>query len=253
MNAIQLNDNDFFAQYLNCSTAIFSQREAGMSFLKDAQFVYRSVSSSFAALSAHVDFDDVIGKTDYQLNTLKKYPGLGDTLRAQDIKVRDTLKMHYFLHVTTAKHAFIVRKFPIINPSTQNCVGIQGWLAKFLLPHPLKIIYKMNKVSWGLLDEQSTAEKLIYDLTERQHMVLFLYVNRYSNTEIATIMTELGHKLSASRVNDHLENLRYIFAVKTKQQLIDSAISLNYHLYIPRKFLKIGSYDLDDELIISAQ
>lgn len=83
-------------------------------------------------------------------------------------------------------------------------------------------------------------------------MVLFLYLNKYSNTEIAEILTVIGYKISRTRVNDHLENLKYIFHVKTKEQLIEKAISYSYHLYIPRNLLKIGSYELADEVIISA-
>jgi len=66
-------------------------------------------------------------------------------------------------------------------------------------------------------------------------------------------LTTLGQKISAGRVNNHLENLKYIFAAKTKEQLIEKAISLKYHLFIPRQLLQIGSFPLEDEVLISEQ
>ena len=46
------------------------------------------------------------------------------------------------------------------------------------------------------------VEPLKYKLTQRQHMVLFLYLQKYSYSEIASILATLGHKISAGRVND---------------------------------------------------
>ena len=82
-------------------------------------------------------------------------------------------------------------------------------------------------------------------------MVLFLYLNKYSNAEIAEILSSLNYPTSKTRVNDHLKSLKFIFHVKTKEQLIEKGILLNYHLLLPRKFLRIGSYEIEDEAIIA--
>lgn len=64
-------------------------------------------------------------------------------------------------------------------------------------------------------------------------------------------MTDIGQATSVGRVNDHLVALKYIFRAQTKWELIKTALSHNYHLSIPRQFLKHGSYPLEDELLIS--
>ena len=114
------------------------------------------------------------------------------------------------------------------------------------------MLYKMNGIRLGLANSEC-VEPLQHDLSPRQHVILFLYLNRYSATDISSILTTLGQKISAGRVNNHLENLKYIFAAKTKEQLIEKAISLKYHLFIPRQLLQIGSFPLEDEVLISEQ
>jgi len=250
METQMLNDQEYLSRYIDSVSFILQNDSAPIVFIKDSDFVYRLVSNKFKELDDEGEFGDVIGKTDYQIPILIKYPEWGNSIRDQDLKVRNNKKRHFSLHVTMGKSMFIVRKHPIINPHTGNFVGIHGQMSTFIFPHPLKIIYRINQVESSIISE---ADEFIpqYDLTERQHMVLFLYLNRYSYSEIADILTNLGYKISAGRVNDHLENLKYIFGAKSKETLLEKALSLNYHLFIPRKFLKVGSYDIDDKIVIS--
>lgn len=148
------------------------------------------------------------------------------------------------------EHVLLLRKRPIFNPATSNFIGIYTSTRPFNLPNVLNLIYKINGVTLGMQNKKQPVQ-IVHKLTERQHSVLFLYLNKYSNTEIASIITTLGNKISTTRVNDHLENLKYIFQATTKDQLIEKAIALGYHLLIPRVFLKSGCYPIDDSLIIA--
>lgn len=244
-----LNDEQYLQQYINCVNFIFSEADAGIVFIKDMNFKYRTISKGLNLLGGEAGFTDIIGKSDYQVTALQEYPGVSDAIRAQDIKVQRTKKRQFFLHITHAKNAFIVRKHSIVNPHTGNFVGIHGHMSNFVLLHPIKAIYEINSIHKTI--NIASEPPLSYELTERQHMILFLYLHKYSYTEIAEIMTTLGFKVSASRVNDHLSNLKYIFQIKTKHELIEKALGMNYHLYIPRKFLKVGTYAIDGEMIIS--
>jgi DNA-binding CsgD family transcriptional regulator len=114
------------------------------------------------------------------------------------------------------------------------------------------MIYEFHGVKLDPINEASdeNPRQTKPKLTEKQHMILFFYINKYSNTEIANVLTSLGYQISSGRVNEHLAKIKYIFGVRTKEELVDIAIKLNYHLFIPRKLLKVGTYLLDDELII---
>jgi DNA-binding CsgD family transcriptional regulator len=250
METQMLNDQEYLSRYIDSVSFILENDSAPIVFIKDNDFVYRLVSKGFENLDEEDEFKNVLGKTDFEIQDLLERPDWGKYIRAQDMKVKDSGIRHFFLHVTAGKNMYIVRKHPIINPHTGNFIGIHGQMSTFIFPHPLKIIYRINQVESSIISE---ADEFIpqYDLTERQHMVLFLYLNRYSYSEIADILTNLGYKISAGRVNDHLENLKYIFGAKSKETLLEKALSLNYHLFIPRKFLKVGSYDIDDKIVIS--
>ena len=66
-------------------------------------------------------------------------------------------------------------------------------------------------------------------------MVLFLCLNNYSYSEIALLLNEFGYTITPVRVNDYLEQLKLIFHVRNKTQLIEKAISLNLHCYLPNR------------------
>jgi DNA-binding CsgD family transcriptional regulator len=167
----------------------------------------------------------------------------------QDQAIKDSGKAKTYMLIDTHKNIYLIRKRPIINPATGNFLGVMGIARPYSMPNVLQLIYRVNGVDYGMLNK-AKDKTLCYELTERQHMVLFLYLNKYSNSEIADILTTLGYQISKTRVNDHLENLKYIFHVKTKDQLIEKAISYNYHVFFPRKLLKAGSYEIDDDIVI---
>jgi hypothetical protein len=75
-------------------------------------------------------------------------------------------------------------------------------------------------------------------------MVLFLYLNRFSNAQISVIMTKIGYTMSTSRVNAHLSALRELLGVRNKSQLIDKAIELHLNTYVPKELFKAGLYEI---------
>ena len=109
----------------------------------------------------------------------------------------------------------------------------------------------MNGIKTELMDTFVDEEIRDYELTERQHMVLYLYLQRYSYTDISEQLTLLGYKMSRERVNDHLGNLKTIFNVKNKDDLIKKAIALGYDLRIPRKFVKLGIHEITNQILTS--
>ncbi|MBX9598828.1 MAG: hypothetical protein K2X04_09680 [Burkholderiales bacterium] len=251
-----LADDVYFEHYCSGVDIVFGNNLDEVAFVKDVKFMFHYVSKGYLGLlypdKPEVTVADVIGKRSGRIKNDRRGEGFDKVFLAQDSLVRNSTKVHSFIHINTHNKIFIVTKRPIINPATGNFVGIFCCMRNFMHPHILNLIYKINDIDFGMANSQQ-IEPLRYKLTRRQHMVLFLYLQKYSYSEIASIMATLGHKISAGRVNDHLENLKYIFAVKTKEQLIEMALSYKYHLFIPRQFLKPGSYLLDDEVVISEE
>ena len=238
------SDQEFFEYYCACTDTVFSKGSQKMIFIKNSHFEIVYVSQQYAATFAAEE------EAAKDVEQLASYQKINEDALAQDQQIANDRKARNFIYIDGYRHISQIHKRPIVNPDTDNVVGIIGYVSHFTLPNILKLIHKINGINYGLANKiQKTPLK--YELNEKQNMVLFLYLNKYTNVEISEILTTLGHKTSRSRVNDHLENLKFIFYVKTKEQLIEKAISLNYHLLVPRKFLRVGTYELEDEVIIS--
>jgi hypothetical protein len=128
----------------------------------------------------------------------------------------------------------ILYKTPIINPETNEVVGIHGNMNTILWPSIIKTLFKIHGTKGLLLNPKKIDDPLKdYPLTNVQHMVLFLSIHNYSYSEIALFMNEFGNPITPIQVNERLENLKLIFHVRTKIQLIEKAIGLNFHVILP--------------------
>lgn len=248
-----MSDNDYLEQYIAGIKFAFDHLE-DIALVKDSEFNFRYVSPAFMDM---LNFDEVVHKKDvlnqfsHEVKKNSRPQEMIEGFIQHDELVRDSRKGQKAIYIDKFDHILLVHKRPIINPATDNFVGVFGTMNSLFLPNVLKLIFQINKIDYGMLND-NTGISFEYELTERQHLVLFFYLHRYSAADIASILTTLNQKLSLSRVNDHLENLKYIFKVKSKEQLIEKALALNYNLFIPRELLKMGVYPLSDEIIISA-
>ena len=163
--------------------------------------------------------------------------------------VADKRKACSFLHVDISEHLSVFRIIPIINPSTNNIVGERGTVHPMMMPNIVKLIYKINGVYAD--NNMSSYHDAGFKLTQRQHLILFLYLNRISSSGISSILKSLGITLSIGTIVKYLENLRNIFNVRTKEELIETAMNMGYHLLFPRELFKPGTYMLEDEILIS--
>lgn len=241
-----LSDEEFFELYCARADVVFNNGENQMVFIKDKNHHMVYISLGYKQNFNISDVND-----NYPENTSSEaYKNQEDQVLAQDMNIASTRTAQNFLFIDDYHHVSYIHKRPIVNPSTGNYVGLAGYVSHFALPDIVRLIYRINGIDPDAINQVSVSESLGYDLTIRQKMVLFLYVNRYSNSEISNIMTAIDQKLSKSRVNDYLENLKYIFNARSKEELIEKALGMGYNLVIPRNFLKPGSYPIDDEVIL---
>lgn len=240
------SDQEFFEFYCQAANIAFNNGEDEVVFIKDANLEFSYLSPSYLK---NLDPNGTIKlDQDNKQLTNNNDPHHQRAIN-QDLEIKKTLTARDFIYIDIYDKVGLIHKRPIINPATNNFVGIIGTVRPFYMPNILSLIYKIHDVTIGMLNS-TKAHPPKYQITDRQQMVLFLYLNKFSNTEIATIISLVSEKISKSRVNDHLENLKYIFNVTAKEQLIEKAISLNYHRLIPRGFLKLGSYPITDEAMI---
>ncbi len=243
------NDQEFLSNYLAAYNFIHGTNPNDIGYIKDSNLNYRSCTPNFTKL-LDSDTEQIIGANDYQLNYFKPFPQIVENIWQQESQICQERSARKFLYIIPAQSAYIVHKSAIINPMTKDVIGIHGHLSKLMLPHPIVTICQIKGKNIEEKDFElpqiDEYKQINQQLSERRQMILFFCLHRYSASEIAEILTTLGYSISTSRVNEHITKLKYIFMVKSKDALIDKAISLNFQRIFPRKLLKIGSYQLDN-------
>ncbi len=248
-----MEDKEYFLNYQKAFNTIYSNSE-DCAFIKDTEYKYQAVTDNWLKFINASSPKDLLGKT--MLEVAEFFPGCSskmiEQLRQQDIKVQTQKKRGTYLDLVNyngQSKICVHYKNPIINPDTNNCVGMRNQVTNLFLPHVVKTLFKLHGAKGLLIGHKNRENPLEhYPLSKTQHMVLFLALNNYSYSEIAILLNEFGYKVTPIRVNDYLEQLKLIFHVRNKTQLIEKAIGLNFHTFLPDGlFNKLGSIEVSDE------
>jgi hypothetical protein len=236
-----MNNSQYFAQYKAACEIIFVSHCKDWLYLKDLDFKYQAITDAMLAFIGLESTAEVIDRDSFEIskNNLSDTK-LIDNFQKQDSGIIKSQKRGIYLDVLSHQGTLktvIVYKTPIINPSTNDVVGIYGQITTMLWPSIIKTLFKMHGSKGLLLNAKHLHDPLSdYPLTNIQHMVLFLSINNYSYSEIALLMNEFGNKITPVQVNERLENLKLIFHVRTKAQLIEKAIGLDFHVILSCDF-----------------
>ncbi|MBX9599319.1 MAG: hypothetical protein K2X04_12190 [Burkholderiales bacterium] len=234
-----MNNSQYFAQYKTACEIIFASHGTDWLYLKDSEFKYQAMTSSMLKFIGMASLENVIDKTTLEIHVTQNESchKLIAKFQKQDASILKSKKRGIYLEVIPHEidsKIVIIYKTPIINPSTHEVVGIHGQINPMLWPNIIKTLFKMHGSKGLLLNAKHINDPLKdYPLTNIQHMVLFLSMHNYSYSEIALLMSEFGNAITPVQVNERLENLKLIFHVRTKAQLIEKAIGLDFHVILP--------------------
>ena len=249
-----MNDKEFLVSYTQSFKTIFSYESPEIVYIKDVDFKYKYMTKEMMKLIGIESEQQFLDKTSIETGVLTDSAKILEQWSEQNQEIKANLKSKRYLEVAATNNGtkiFVVHKFPIINPETKNFVGLRGQINNLIMPNIIKALFKMHGAK-GLLIDSKINRNLDplkeYPLTEIQHAVLYLALNNYSYSLIASLLNELGQNTTSVRVNDYLEQLKFIFHVRSKTALIEKAIGLNYHSYLPEiLFNKVCSLELDSE------
>ena len=172
-----MNDKEYFTEYKKCFNAVFSSNTEDWAFLKDKLFRYQSMTDNMLNLLGVPSFAAIANKTVSQvaieLNRFEEKDV--EMFSKQYEQITKNKKRGIFLEVMPYKdetRIFVVYKTPLINPSTNNFVGVRGQLTNLLWPHAIKTLLKMHQGSKGLLlnHKNNTNAWEGYPLNSMQHM-----------------------------------------------------------------------------------
>lgn len=234
-----MNNLQYFAQYKAACEMIFTSHDNDWLYLKNVEFKYQAMTKAMCELIGADLLTDLIDETllDIRLKLNTYSIELVDKLQKQDSEIIKLQKRRIYLGIISQKTTskiVVFCKTPIINPSNNEVVGVYGQISTLLWPSLIKTLFKMHGAKGLLLNAKRIHDPLVdYPLTNIQHMVLFLCIHNYSYSEISLLISEFGNKITPVQVNERLENLKLIFHVSTKSQLIEKAIGLNFHVQLP--------------------
>lgn len=166
------------------------------------------------------------------------------TLKEHNQFVIDSKLHHVFLYVVNESEftkLYIVHKYPIIFNDVVKAVYTS------FQPYCFPRVPDLTFISFGV-ELYARPLSSQYRLTAKQRLIIFFLVRNHSYTEISAWMKAFGYHISPNRVNEHITNLKIIFEVNDKQELVSKAIMCGYYSEIPSGLLPTGAYLIDDYL-----
>lgn len=231
--------------------------------LNDFIFSFKSINSNTGNIAYIIDHNNKIAAIsvgfidDFSLSSSNKL--IGKSWEKQNIPSlkffktnAETLNQQYRFSI--AKNYFYIMKFrpsaklylvnsnPIFKDNEH--IGTHISMRPYVLPRlaELSLICHSKNIT-----NDSAPTPIM--LTPKQSMVLYLYLRNYSYTEVSTWMGAFGHKISPSRVNEHLARLKQIFKVQSKDELRGKGLKMGYHINMPTDFMQEGSFDITDDIV----
>ena len=141
---------------------------------------------------------------------------------------------------------YVFNKSPIINPTTQKVLGTKLVASAPLLFLPANLAIEMHNslANSDELQNFSYHDELKIKLTDKQHLVLFLILYGYSQSEVVKIFHLLEEGGTEAGIKDIFKVLKVKFGVKNKQELVAKAIKNGLHTHVPAKLIGEGSFIL---------
>lgn len=239
-------DQEFLLTCIANFSIFFS--DSDIAFIKDCNYNYVAATLAFAKI-AHPSATDIcetniLGNNDAQIlptENQSTYNLLLQKIRYYDDLTMIDKKSSVHLVISISRLPLANQLKPLINPATGNVVG------ELAILNPLHLI----NIPLFILKNSKQYQKREYlpntkKLTESQQIVIFLLCNFLSASEINIICNALGKPLSVTRINNVIQELKNIFAVKTKEALLEKALRMNYHIYAPETLFPEVFYDLDE-------
>lgn len=217
-----------------------------IAYIVDNDSTMLMVSDSFLTeFNIDNELPSIIGKKYKQINNKKVdfFSKYAKDLVEEDKLIIQSHSHHVFLQVINDdiySKLYIVHKYPII---VDNTIVIYVYMRPYGFPR----IPDLTFLSFGV-DLYARQLSSNYKLTSKQLLILFFLIRNHSYTEISIWMGAFGYQISPGRVNEHILNLKSIFEVNSRKELISKALDSGYYSEIPLGLLKEGSYLIDNYL-----
>lgn len=220
---------------------IFSQL-LNNSGITDQDHRFIAATQVVADLTGYAKADDLIGLRQGELNCLSAEHH--EMAERQNNIALETLKLHRYIgiygpYADSQYHALIWDKQPFFN-SERSCIGVLTTVTDLSCsPNKFNLITKLTQSEKSYHNEKEGS--LVYSiidsndndlLTSRELQCLYHLLRGKTANEIALLFS-----ISRRTVETHLYSIKVKFKIRTRSQLIETAIDKGYFYKIPKEFL----------------
>lgn len=158
------------------------------------------------------------------------------------IKSREFQNSMYLLKKDNKVINYIMRKHPLVNPATNNCVGILINTRRFIPD-----LFRRVMLSKFIPLPKSNLETCPPELSEQQKQVAFcLLLGFHSRKEIATVLSTMNKsEYNETQIKNTLQALYNKFECHTPGQLLDLISAGKISIELPASIILTGNYLFD--------
>lgn len=239
----QLPDKKFLEEFVLAFYEIFANE---MASIKNNQSQYIATTTGFANLIG-VSVQDIISKTDAEIPS--KFSKYAELFYEYDRAVERLKKSMSFLDINEYANstcAYVFNKKPVINPHTNNVLGVLYYVQQYKVTNLLNMLRKMHNPKSKTYHVGSPIK-----LGTKQSEVLFcILLGVKGDKVIANFINEIkGSGYTQQTVSNAIKELYKKFDTNDRYSLLQQAIAQNFHLQIPKSLVKYGRYVLDSSVI----
>jgi len=238
------NDKEFMEDYLK---VFFKFSQHKIQAIKSLESKYITATAQFMELIGIQSIESIIDVADENLQC--SMSNFAINYKNQDRRVVKSRKMLTTLEIqefAINTGLYIFCRKPIINPNTNNVLGICITAKPFIVNNLLEVVFNIYR-------PQQPQSKFLTQyicpritLGKKQLDVLFcLYIGIKEYKAIANLISLVtGENYTEHLVRAAIKPLYLKFQVNSCDQLIEEVIKHKLYRYFPSTFIKLGSYEI---------
>ena len=236
-------DEEYLEQYI---MHVYRFKYNQICSIKNTDLAYIAITPSFANMLGFDNAEHAIGAKDE--NVPCKVSDMAQTLYTWDHEVlqsRTTKQTINVLNFHTGLAILKCIKEPIINPATDNLLGISNHYTRFNVNATLEAIFNIHNSPFGQNSISSKDNNNTLSFTSMEVEILFCTCLGLTNKKEIAKFLSIVHKKEVradTTVHDAFKRLYKKLSCNNQVQLLESAVAYNLHLAVPQTLLPYGSF-----------
>lgn len=242
-----LSDEEYLEQKI---LSIYRFKSDTVCGIKDHDSVYIASSNASAKLLGFCEVKKIVGKKDEDIPC--KLARDAEIFFMQDREIEQTRSTRHYLNTYEYFSGVLplkCSKTPIINPATNNVLGVYYEGNQLLINNILQIIFDLHGNRFGYYSSLYLGNNpKQFNLTNREQEVLYCICLGFSTRKaIANLLSYIHNReIRVNTIVDEVfKGLYRKLPCKSTAQLLEFAVANKLYLHIPKQFIPLGTFEMD--------